>query len=130
VTCIFVFLAYRYLLSSSDAEVENPQQRNTVQKVKFQKQSKMSSSFRDREADVVKPREQRERKFVQKEEQKEAPKQAKTSSSNVSDSRSIPASELRKISANVLRKMDDVTVLEKTANFTVREQVRLVAKAC
>lgn len=132
-----MFLAYRYLLSSSDAEVENPQQRNAVQKLKFQKQSKRSSSFRETEVEkpreqreVEKPREQREQKFAQKEEQNETPKRAKTSSSNVSDSGSITASELLRIPARVLRKMGDVTVLEKTANFSVREQVRLIANAC
>lgn len=130
-TCVFVFLAYRYLLSSNDAEVENPQQqqRNVDQKLKLQKQSKMPSLIR--EAEVEKPPERKfEQKFEQKEEQKVARKRAKMSSSNASDSgSSTPATVLHKIPASVLRKINDVTVLEKTANFTVGEQVRLVANA-
>jgi len=96
VTCVCVFLAYRYLTASSgEAEVER-------QKVNQREQ-------------VV---EHVERK-VEYKDQKVDKKQAKVRTSKMSDSGSIPA--------NVLSKVGEVSVLEKTAMFTVKDQVRLLS---
>jgi len=84
-TCVFVFLAYHYLLSSSGED--EAEKRDQIQKV-----------------------------------QKVASKQAKMSSPKASDSTGIPAS--------VLRKLDDDSVVDKTATFTVNEHVRFVPDVC
>ena len=99
--CIFVFLASRYPLSFF-RKVEHYQEQNVVQK-----SANMSSSeASDSGATPVSMR------------------------SNIEDIRASVLTKIDNIPAIVLSKVDNIWVFEKTAKFSIRDRVRLVATAC
>ena len=100
-TCVLVFVAYRYLLSSSsETQVEHREQK-----------------FEHRKQNV-----ERQERQVEQREQKAHKKKAKMPTWKVSDAGSIPGDVLDKVYA--------VSVEEKTATFNVDEHVSLSPDIC
>jgi len=123
-TCVLAFVAYRYLLSSSGEAAVEPREQSVEQHREQQAAQREQQAGQQEQQQAGQQEQQAGQQEQQQagEEQHIDKKQAKVSTWKTSDAGSIPR--------DVLSKVDAVKVEEKTATFTVGEQVSFSSAIC